>query len=315
MTRFFFQRLAICVVTVMVGSLLTFGALYLAPGDPVDFLLGNRPSTPEQRAALTEMYHLNSPPLERYLAWISGLLHGDLGTSIQQGQPVADLIKAALPTTIILVLLTFGMVLALGVLLGGLAALRAGWVDDGVSVFMNVSVATPAFVAAIGLISVFAVQLGWFPVFGQGTGVGDRVHHLMLPAIALAIGWWPIVGSVTRSSMREELAREHVSTAVSRGIPRRQVIRRHVFRNAQVPVMTAAGLAFAGLVTGTAIVETVFQLNGLGGLLITSVAQKDFAVAQAIAMIVVAVFAVTNLLVDTAAAVLDPRIRAGRVST
>lgn len=115
--------------------------------------------------------------------------------------------------------------------------------------------------------------------------------------------------------MREELAREHVSTAVSRGIPRRQVIRRHVFRNAQVPVMTAAGLAFAGLVTGTAIVETVFQLNGLGGLLITSVAQKDFAVAQAIAMIVVAVFAVTNLLVDTAAAVLDPRIRAGRVST
>lgn len=315
MTRFIVQRLAICVVTVVVASLLTFGALYLAPGDPIDFLLGNRASTPEQRAALAELYRLDQPPLERYLAWVSGLVHGDLGTSVQRGQPVADLLKAALPTTIILVLLTFAMVLALGIGLGGLSALRSGWIDDGVSVLMTVSVATPAFVAAIGLIWVFAVQLGWFPVFGQGSGSADRVHHLVLPAIALAIGWWPIVGSVTRSSMREELAREHVGTAISRGIPRRQVIRRHVWRNSEVPVLTAAGLAFAGLVTGTAVVETLFQLNGLGGLLITSVTQKDFAVAQAIALIVVVVFALTNLLVDIAAALLDPRIRAGRAAT
>lgn len=314
MTRFILQRLGVCVLTLMAASVATFAALYLAPGDPVDFLLGSRPSTPEQRAALVEQYHLSQPVVERYFAWVSGLFRGDLGMSIQQGQPVGDLIKAAVPTTVILVSLTFVVVLVLGVGLGGLAALRSRWVDDGISTLMNISVATPAFVAAIGLTSLFAVQLGWFPVFGQGSGLGDRLYHLTLPAIALAVGWWPVVGSVARSSVHEELAREHVETATSRGLSRRHVLRRHVFRNAQVPIMTASGLAFAGLVTGTAIVETVFQLNGLGGLLITSVAQKDFAVAQVVALIVVAVFALTNLAVDVAAAVLDPRVRTSWVA-
>jgi peptide/nickel transport system permease protein len=202
------------------------------------------------------------------------------------------------------------LTLLLGLVLGSTSVFGSRRLDDGVSAVMSVSIATPTFVAAVALISVFAVQLGWFPVFGQGSGLADRIYHLTLPAIALTIGWWPIVGMVVHTSMREEMGREHVETAVVRGVPRFHVLRRHVFRNSLVPIVTASGLSLAGLVAGTAIVETAFQLNGIGGLLITSVTEKDFAVVQAIAMILLTVFALTNLTVDVLAAVLDPRVRA-----
>ena len=311
MTRFILRRLGILVLTLAIASFATYGALYLAPGSPVDFLLGNRPATAEQRAALTSQLGLDKPFLERYLSWLGGMLHGDFGTSIQQGQPVSDLIKAALPTTLLLVCLTFVLVVVLGVALGSIAALRGRRVDDGIGTLMNVSIATPPFVASLMLTSLFAVRLGWFPVFGQGDGFADRLQHLTLPAAALAIGWWPVVGSVTRTSMREEAGGEHVETAISRGLPRGRVMRRHVLRNALVPIVTAAGLAIAGLIAGTALVESTFQLNGLGGLLVRSVTQKDFAVAQAVAMIMVAAFALINLVADVLAALLDPRVREG----
>lgn len=309
MTRFVLRRLGVFAVTLVVASVAVFGSLYLAPGNPVDFLLGNRPSTPEQRAALADEYHLNQPFLQRYFSWLHGLVSGDLGQSIQQRVPVSDLLRTAMPTTALLVLMTFVVVVVFGLALGGLSVLGSRRLDDVVSALMNVSIATPAFVAAMVLISVFAVQLGWFPVFGPGSGLGDRIHHLVLPAMALAVGWWPVVGTVSQTSMREELGREHVEAAIGRGFPRRRVLRRHVFRNALVPIVTASGLSFAGLVAATAIVETAFELNGLGGLLISSVLEKDFAVAQAIALILLVVFALTNLVVDVSAALLDPRLR------
>jgi peptide/nickel transport system permease protein len=309
-TRFVLRRLGVFVATLFVASIAVFGSLYLAPGNPIDFLLGNRPSTPAQRAALTQQYHLDEPFIQRYLSWVHGLLTGNLGESIQQHVPVTDLLRAAAPTTLLLVLMTFLLTLLLGLVLGSTSVFGSRRLDDGVSAVMSVSIATPTFVAAVALISVFAVQLGWFPVFGQGSGLADRIYHLTLPAIALTIGWWPIVGMVVHTSMREEMGREHVETAVVRGVPRFHVLRRHVFRNSLVPIVTASGLSLAGLVAGTAIVETAFQLNGIGGLLITSVTEKDFAVVQAIAMILLTVFALTNLTVDVLAAVLDPRVRA-----
>jgi peptide/nickel transport system permease protein len=225
------------------------------------------------------------------------------------------LITSHLATTVLLVSMTFVLVLLLGVGLGGLAAVRPGKTDDVVLTLMSVSIATPAFIAAIGLISAFAVRLGWFPVFGQGTGLTDRVHHLVLPAIALAVSWWPVIGQTTRSSMRTALASEHVETARSRGIKRREVFRRHVFRNALIPITTVSGLTFAGLIASTAIVESAFQLNGIGGLLISSVSSRDFPVAQAVALILVVVFAITNLVVDLLYGALDPRVRESWSST
>jgi peptide/nickel transport system permease protein len=309
-TRFVLRRVGVFLGTVVVASFVIYASLYLAPGNPIDFLLGNRPSSPEQRVALAHQYHLDEPFLARYLSWVRGLLDGNFGESIQQHAPVSELIRAALPTTVLLVLMTFLLVVAVGLLLGGLTTLRSRVVDDVVAAVMSVSIATPTFVAAILLITLFAVGFGWFPVFGPGDGLPDRLHHLVLPALALSVSWWPVVGNVVQASMREEMGREHVETAIGRGLPRRHVLRRHVLRNSLIPIVTASGLSLAGLVAGTAIVETAFQLQGLGGLLITSVTEKDFAVAQAIAMILLTVFALTNLLVDVAAAVLDPRVRA-----
>jgi peptide/nickel transport system permease protein len=309
-TGFVLRRLAVFAGTMLVASMVVFASLYLAPGNPIDFLLGNRPSTPAQRQGLIEQNHLDQPFLGRYLTWIGDALHGNFGESIQQHEPVSSLLRQALPTSLLLVTMTFLLVMALGLVIGGFTARRSKRLEDATSMAMSLSIATPTFVAAIFLISVFAVRLGWFPVFGQGSGFADRLHHLVLPAIALAVAWWPLVGNVVQTSMREEMSREHVEAAIVRGLPPSYVQRKHVLRNAAVPIITVSGLAVAGLIAGTAIVETTFQLNGIGGLLITSVQQKDFAVVQAIALILLTAFALTNLAVDVVAARLDPRIRA-----
>lgn len=310
MIRFLARRVAVCAATILAASFITFASLYIAPGDPISFLVGGRPTTPEARQALAAQYHLDEPFLQRYWTWLTDALHGDFGQSIQLRQDVGDLIASRLGTTILLVTLTFVVVLVVGIGVGAFAALKPGKkTDDVILVLMSISIATPAFIAAVALISVFAVQLGWFPVFGQGSGLADRLHHLALPAIALAIGWWPVIGQTARSSLRAELASEHVETARSRGLPRRQVFRKHVLRNALIPITTISGLAFAGLIAGTAIVESAFQLSGIGGLLISSVSSRDFPVAQAVALILVVVFAVTNLAVDIAYGLLDPRVR------
>ncbi|UOQ89186.1 ABC transporter permease [Agromyces endophyticus] len=309
MKQFLTRRLVICAATIAGASFLIFAGLYLAPGDPISFLIGGRPSTPEMREALADQYHLNDPFFQRYLQWLGDAFAGDFGESIVRRRPVTELIATSLPTTILLVLMTLLLVVLIGVLLGGIAAFRRGPIDDGILSAMTVSLATPVFVSAILLISVFAVGLGWFPVFGPGTDFLDRLHHLVLPAIALTIAWWPVIGETARASMREEHGREHVETARSRGLSPSHIVRKHVFRNSAIPISTVVGLSFAGLVAGTAIVESAFQLNGLGSLLITSVTGRDFPVAQAVALILVTVFAVTNVIVDLLYAALDPRVR------
>ncbi len=312
MISFVGQRLAVCVAAIVGASFVIFGSLYLAPGSPISFLTGGRPTTPQLRAALERQYHLNDPLFERYLKWAAGVFHGDFGESIINHQQVSHLILSRLETTVLLVLLTLALLVVTGVGLGGVAALRPGRVDDGILALMSVSVATPVFVAATFLIALFSVRLGWFPVFGAGSGLTDRINHLILPAVALAVSWWPVIGETSRSSMREELTREHVETARSRGLAPAWVFRRHVLRNSLIPISTATGLSFAGLIAGTAVVETVFQLNGVGGLLISSVISRDFPVAQAVALLFVAVFAFTNLIVDVLYATLDPRVRMSR---
>ncbi|AXJ09894.1 ABC transporter permease [Arthrobacter sp. PM3] len=309
MGRFITRRLVICVATIVGASFLIFTSLYLAPGDPISFLMGGRPSSPETRSALAAQYHLNDPFFQRYFQWVAGAFQGDFGESIGRRRPVLELITASLPTTILLVVMTLILVVIVGVFFGGTAAFRRGPVDDGIRAAMTVSIATPVFVSSVFLIAVFAVGLGWFPVFGPGTDFVDRIHHLVLPAVALTVAWWPVVGETARASMREEHGREHVETARSRGLTPRHIVRRHVFRNAAIPISTVVGLSFAGLVAGTVIVESAFQLNGLGSLLISSVTGRDFPVAQAVALILVTVFAATNVLVDLLYAALDPRVR------
>jgi peptide/nickel transport system permease protein len=191
------------------------------------------------------------------------------------------------------------------------SGLRPGRLDTSTLVVTATSAAIPAFVAAIALILLFAVKLRWFPALGNGTGFLGNVRHLTLPAIALATASLAIVARVTRAAVRAEGGREHVQTAVSRGIPARYVIWRHIVRNAAIPITTITGITVASLIAVAAVVETAFSLNGLGAYLVQAAESKDIAVVQGISLVLVTAFVVVNLLVDVLYAVLDPRVMLG----
>ena len=311
MLRFLIRRVTMLVVTVLVASFAIYSAMYLAPGSPIAALTGGRTPSPEAIKVLEQRYHLNDPFFVRYVRWLGGALHGDFGRSIPLRQDVSTLIAQRIGTTIQLVLYASILIVIVGIGLGVLGGLKRGFADTVVIVVTTIGAAVPTFVAAIVLLSVFAVQLGWFPALGTGDGLFNQVKHLTLPAVALAFSAVALVARVTRTSVREELRREHVQTATSRGIPMRLIIRRHVLRNASIPITTVVGLTIASLFAASAIVERAFSLNGIGAYLIQAAASKDMAVVQGITLVIVTVFVVINTLVDVLYAILDPRVSLG----
>ena len=309
--KFFARRLAMLLASLLVASFVIFAATYLAPGNPIAALSGGRSLPPSSVRILEQRYHLNAPFLAQYWYWLDNALHGNLGISITLRENVSTLIASRIWTTAGLVLYSSVLILVLGIGIGLVAGLRPGSLDTSTVVVTAISAAIPAFVAAIVLILLFAVKLGWFPAIGNGTGFVDNVRHLTLPAFALAVSSLAIVARVTRASVREEGQREHVQTAVSRGIPSRQLIRRHVLRNAAIPITTVAGITIASLIAVAAVVEVAFSLNGLGAYLVASAQSKDLAVVQGISLVLVTAFVVINLIVDVLYAVLDPRVALG----
>ncbi len=260
---------------------------------------------------LEQRYHLDEPFLAQYWYWLDNALHGNLGISITLQEDVSTLIASRIWTTAELVLYASLIIVVLGIGLGVVSGLRHGRFDTSTLVVTAVSAAIPAFVAAIVLIILFAVKLRWFPALGNGTGFLSDVRHLTLPAIALATASLAIVARVTRASVRAEGDREHVQTAVSRGIPARWVIRRHILRNASIPITTVTGITVASLIAVAAVVEVAFSLNGLGSYLVQAAQSKDIAVVQGISLVLVTAFVVINMVVDMLSAALDPRIALG----
>jgi peptide/nickel transport system permease protein len=311
MWAFAARRAAMLVGALLVSSFVVFASLDLAPGDPLSTLSGGRTLPPEAVAQLRAQYHLDDPFLERYVHWLGNVLHGDLGTSIAFRESVTSVIGARIGTTIDLVLYAALLIVVFGVGLGVLSGLRKGLLDSSIVVVTTVFAAVPSFVAAIVLLSVFSVNLGWLPALGAGDGGLDTVKHLTLPAIALALSAMAIVVRVTRVAVRTEMGREHVQTAVSRGIPYPQVVRRHVLRNAAIPVTTVVGITITSLIALSAVVERAFSLDGLGAALVQAALSKDFAVVQGIALIFVAAFVVANAIVDLLYAFMDPRVTIG----
>ncbi len=311
MTWYLVRRLVALVAVLLAASFLIFAAVYLAPGSPESFLLQGKTVSPETVRAIREQYHLNDPFLVQYAKWLEEVLRGDFGRSIVFRQSVSGLVWSRVPTTVGLTLYAALLILVGGVGIGTLAAVRRGLPDRAVLIGTSAAAAMPSFVAAIVLATVFSVNLGWFPVFGSGSGLAGTIWHLTLPAVALALSWLGLVGRVTRSAMLDELRREHVETGRSRGLPERVVIRRHVLRNAMIPISTISGVVVAGLISGAVVVESAFALNGLGSLLLQSVTTKDFPVIQAISLIMVAAFVVANTMVDLLYAFIDPRVTIG----
>jgi peptide/nickel transport system permease protein len=309
--QFLARRLVMLAASLLVASFVIFAALYLAPGNPVAALSGERPLPPGSVHVLEQRYRLDQSFLAQYWYWLGNALRGNLGISITLQENVSTLIASRIWTTAGLVLYASLIIVALGIGLGILSGLRPGAFDTSTLVTTAVSAAIPAFVAAIVLILVFAVKLGWFPALGNGTDFLSNVRHFTLPAIALAISSLAIVARVTRAAVRAEGDREHVQTAVSRGIPARWVIRRHILRNAAVPITTVTGITVASLIAVAAVVEVAFSLNGLGSYLVQAAQSKDIAVVQGICLVLVTAFVVVNMLVDMLSAALDPRIALG----
>jgi len=293
-------------------TLLVFFCRFLVPGDPVKFLLRGRRPNPDAVAAITAQYGLDLPPWQQYVNWVVGMLHGDFGWSLQYRQPVSTVIAERMPTTVLLVVMSAVLIVVFGLAAGILAAVKRGKPADRLTLIaLTVLSAIPSFVGSIVLIAVFAVELGWFPTFGSGQGFVDMVYHLTLPAIALTIVFVVVVGKVTRSAMVEQYGREHVEVALSRGIRRGTVVRRHVFRNAIGPILTVSGMLVAGLLVTSSIVEAAFGLAGIGSLLVQSVDRLDFPVVQAIVLLVVTAFVVVNAVIDVLEPWIDPRSAAG----
>ncbi|MFF0549002.1 ABC transporter permease [Streptomyces sp. NPDC004311] len=309
--RFAARRLAEMAATLLAASFVVFGALYLAPGNPASFLLAGRSASPEALAAVNAQYHLDDPFFVRYFRWLGDMAQGDFGRSITYRTDVSRLLADRLPTTLLLITMSLVVVVAVGLFLGRLAAVRGGATDSVVLVTTTFAVGTPSFVAAVLLQGLFAVRLGWFPSSGAGDGLADRLWHLTLPAIALALYLVGMLARVTRSAMLEALDSEHVTVARSRGVPERQVVRRHVFRNSLGTVLTTGGLIVSTLLVCTILVETAFSVGGIGQLLELSTTTKDFPTVQAISLIIVALFMAVNLLVDLLLPLVDPRVTLG----
>ncbi len=293
------------------ASIAIYAAMYAAPGDPISVLTGGRQVAPEARAVLIDRYHLDDPLPERYWRWLTAALRGDFGYSIASRDDVSTLIAQRAWTTIELVGYASLIIVVIGIAVGVVSALKPGFVDTCALLVTTLLAAMPSFVAALILITVFAVNLHWFPALGEGEGFSGQLRHLTLPAIALAASSLALVARITRTSVRAESKREHVQTAISRGLPWSVVLRRHILRNAAIPIVTVTGLTIAALIVLVSIVEQAFNLNGLGSTLVKAAQNKDFAVVQAVSLLMVAAFVVINATVDLCYALLDSRVSLG----
>jgi peptide/nickel transport system permease protein len=293
-------------LTLFLSSVVIFSAMLLTPGDPVVALAGGVRPTPEMIDAIREQYHLDQPVWIQYLYWIGGVLSGDLGTSFVYKTPVVDLIAPRFGITLLLVLYTIVLIIVFGIGSGILAARKGGATDRAVLIATSVGVAMPTFVVAILLIWVFGRVLGWFPVYGAGTGLLDNLYHLTLPAISLAVLYIAYMSRITRGAIVAQQHAEHVDTALVRGIPRSRIFRKHVFLNASPQILSVSGISIAGLFAISAIAEQAFGLGGIGSLLTEAAARKDLPVVQVLSLLLVVLFVVLNVVVDVAIAVIDP---------
>ncbi|MER6526297.1 ABC transporter permease [Streptomyces sp. NPDC001508] len=305
------RRVLGAVLTLLVASVLIYSTLRLVPGDPVLALAGGRRLNEAQIAALRHGYGLDQGFAQGYLAWMADAFHFDFGRSLVYQTSVTSLITSRLSVSGLLILYAALLATVFGLGVGLLSAVKGGVVNRAASVLASVTTATPTFLAAIGLLTLFSVNLGWFPATGAGTGLSDRLWHLTLPAVAMAVAVFGVLARLANVAFAEELSREHVEVARSRGIGGGAVIARHVVRNALPPLLTVIGLLVATLFVGTAVVETAFGLDGVGSLLVKAVNRRDFPVVQGIALIAVGLFVVVNTLVDLVTPFVDPRVTSG----
>ena len=322
MGGYIIRRLLYTIPVVLGVLVTTFILLRLIPGDPVDlfYLGGQDPSgtvsfvvTPSQQSAydaLRREFNLDKHIVHQFFIYLWDFVRFDFGKSIRSQRPINEIIGDHWPATIQLTLAGMGLALFIGIGAGVISAIRHHtWVDYASQSFAVFGVSIPSFFLGVILVMIFSVGLGWLPAISNGHG-----KELILPGITLGTAASAILARLMRSSMLDVLSRDYIRTARAKGLRERAVIWLHALRNALIPVVTVAGLAFGGLLTGTVIIESVFTRQGLGLQLISAITQRDYPVVQGLVMLAALLYAGMNLVVDILYTYIDPRVRLVRAS-
>lgn len=308
---FLIRRLLLTLPILFIVSVICFSMINLIPGDPATVILG--PEASEQaKEQMRERLGLNKPIVVQYVDWVGGVLHGDLGESLVDRTPVSTLIKQRAPVTLELALGAFALSFTIAVIAGILSAYRRGtWVDYVSTGFALGGVSIPHFWLGMMFIIIFAVNLGVLPASGYVPLFQDpraNIAAMILPIFAVGLRESGELTRMLRSSLLEELGSDYVRTAFSKGLSKRVVVIRHAVRNALIPFVTASGLQIAGLLGGLVVTEQVFQLPGLGRLVIESILERDYTTVQGTVLVITLTVVLVNVLVDLLYALIDPRI-------
>jgi peptide/nickel transport system permease protein len=312
MASYIIRRLLSMLPVMAVVAVFVFLLLHLAPGDPAAIIAGDN-ATPENIAMIRQRLGLDEPIWKQFLVWVWSLVQGDLGRSMFWNEPVMKLVAQRAEPTISLALTTLAVAVVIAVTLGITAAAKAATAVDRIIMgFAVMGFSVPVFVVGYVLIYVFAIQLRWLPVQGYtpiADGVGPWLRNLVLPSVALGLAYVALIARITRATMLDVLSEDYMRTARAKGVAQRPMLLKHAFKNAAVPVVTVIGIGIALLIGGVVITETVFNIPGIGRLVVDAIARRDYPIIQGVIMLFAGVYVLVNLLVDLSYTLFDPRIR------
>ncbi|MGH2359636.1 MAG: ABC transporter permease [bacterium] len=313
MQRYVVQRLILLIPVLFVISVVVFSLMHLIPGDPAQVILGFENTDPAQLAAVRRDLGLDRPVYVQYGRWLGRVLSGNLGTSVRTGRPIGALILEALPFTLELAIYAVVLAILIAVPVGTLAGTTSSRLADGtMQALALLGLSLPAFWVGAMFILLFSVHLRWFPVLTFPALLDAPLANLrgfFLPALTLAVPNAAAIARMVRSSLVSVRREEYVKVARAKGLSERLVVRRHMLKNALIPVVTLIGIVAGYLLGGSIVVEQVFAIPGVGRMGLQAIVQRDYPVLQAVVLIVTALFVLVNLLVDLIYVFLDPRIR------
>lgn len=312
MTAYIIRRLLMTIPVMGLVAVFVFFLLHLSPGDPAAIMAGDNAS-PESIMEIRRKLGLDEPLWRQLVVWLTSLATGDLGRSMFWGDPVTTLIAQRAEPTISLAITTIVFAVTVAVCLGVVAAANVGRAID--RFVMGLAVAgfsVPVFVVGYLLIFLFSIELRWLPVQGYtplADGILAWLHNLILPTVALGLAYVALIARITRTTMLDVLAEDYIRTANAKGVARAPMLLRHALKNAAVPIVTVVGIGVALLIGGVVITETVFNIPGIGRLVVDAIARRDYPIIQGVIMIFSGIYVLVNLLVDLSYTFLDPRIR------
>jgi peptide/nickel transport system permease protein len=312
MLSYIVRRLFLTVPVMALVAIFVFLLLHLSPGDPAAIMAGDN-ATSENIAQIRTKLGLDEPLWKQFGLWVFALLRGDLGQSLFWGDPVTVLIGQRAEPTVSLALTTISFAVTVAITLGVVAAANPGtWIDRGVMGFAVMGFSLPVFVVGYMLIFLFAIDLKWLPVQGYtrfAEGFVPWLRNLVLPSLALGMAYVALIARITRTTMLEVLAEDYIRTGKAKGVANRPLLLRHALKNAAVPIVTVVGIGVALLIGGVVITETVFNIPGIGRLVVDAISRRDYPIVQGVIMMFAGIYVLVNLLVDLSYTLFDPRIR------